>query len=169
MGSLWAANPGDLDTSFGGVGYVVEHTVASGDMYDSARSIVQQADGKLVVAGATQGYGSGASDLAVVRYLSNGMFDTTFGYNDLPGMTRIAVGKSWSIANQVVIQPDNKILLVGTCEDDTYPLYRRICLVRLETDGRLDSSFGGGDAGYRTVLWCAATNRALASWWVCLS
>lgn len=151
-GGLWAANPGDLDTSFGGIGYVVERTVASGDIYDGAHSIVQQADGKVVVAGATQGYGSGASDLAVVRYLSSGTLDTTFGYNDRPGITRINVGESWSIANQVVIQPDSKILVVGTCEDDTYPLYRKICLVRLETDGRLDSSFGGGEAGYRTVL-----------------
>jgi uncharacterized delta-60 repeat protein len=62
---------GSLDTGFDGDGKV---TTAIGGSYDVGLSVIQQADGKLVVAGTS--YNGSNSDFALVRYNADGSLDT---------------------------------------------------------------------------------------------
>jgi uncharacterized delta-60 repeat protein len=71
--SLLHAAPGDLDLSFGGGGKV---TTAIGTGGDFGYSVIQQADGKLVVAGYS--YNGSNDDFALVRYNADGSLDTGF-------------------------------------------------------------------------------------------
>jgi uncharacterized delta-60 repeat protein len=71
---------GVLDNTFGNKGKVVT------DIYgynDFANAISLQADGKIIVSGATETTTSGVAgiqkDLAIVRYSANGSFDASFG------------------------------------------------------------------------------------------
>lgn len=70
-------------------------------------------------------------DFAVARYLSDGTLDSSFGSG---GILRFDTGFSDS-ANEVVVDPNGKILFVG----------RGASIVRLNDDGAFDTSFGGGD------------------------
>jgi hypothetical protein len=60
-----------LDTSFDGDG-IVTTAIGAGDDY--GRSVIQQADGKLVVAGSS--HNGSDSDVALVRYNADGSLDT---------------------------------------------------------------------------------------------
>src|SRR5262245_51878841 len=65
---------GALDLTFDSDG-IVTTSIGTGD--DFARSIVQDANGKVVVAG--QSFDGTNYDFAVVRYNADGSLDTTFG------------------------------------------------------------------------------------------
>jgi uncharacterized delta-60 repeat protein len=65
---------GSLDTSFGGGDGIVTTDFAGGS-FDVAYRVVVQADGRIVVGGAS---GSGTTDFAVARYLADGSLDTSF-------------------------------------------------------------------------------------------
>ena len=67
---------GSLDTTFGpnGTGTILTPVVPGSD---AGKSVIVQADGKIVVAGYGQGSGT-AYDFAVVRYNADGSLDTTF-------------------------------------------------------------------------------------------
>lgn len=75
---------------------------------DDARSLVQQADGKLVVAGSSN-TGSN-NDFALVRYNSNGTLDTTFNST---GKLTTALGTASDVANSVIQQADGKLVAAG--------------------------------------------------------
>jgi len=124
---LFAA--GDLDPSFDGDGYT-STTVPGAQL--SARDVAVQADGKTVVAG----YVGAADGFAVTRYNLNGTPDTTFG-PDHNGTVLLRGGSS--SASAVAIQPDGKIVVMGSWDlSDTR-------VVRLNPDGGPDRTFGGGD------------------------
>jgi uncharacterized delta-60 repeat protein len=65
---------GSLDTLFGGGDGIVTTDFAGGS-FDVAYRVVVQADGRIVVGGAS---GSGTTDFAVARYLADGSLDTSF-------------------------------------------------------------------------------------------
>jgi uncharacterized delta-60 repeat protein len=135
---------GSPDTGFGSGGKVT--TVIAG-LGAYARSVVLQADGKMVVAGSySGGITFGYSYFALARYNANGSLDTSFGaggkvINDDPGVTNLA------------LQADGKIVAVGTLSwfviDYEHPPpyftpYSDIVLERYNANGGLDSSFGSG-------------------------
>ena len=78
-GFVGRQNPnGSLDGSFNGFGYVYNNFGTSTVYFD----LVQQADGKIVVAGDVQN--AGGLDVVVARYTSTGALDASFngsGYN----------------------------------------------------------------------------------------
>ena len=124
---------GTLDTSFGGTGKVVTPV---GNSTDRAYSIAIQPDGKIVAAG----YSSRGSndDFALVRYNTDGTLDTSFGTS---GKVITPVGNSTDVVTSVAIQPDGKIVAAGySSSSSTYDF----ALVRYNTDGTLDTSFGTG-------------------------
>ena len=124
---LFAA--GDLDASFGGDG---DTTAAAPGVRLTGRDVAVQADGKTVVAG----YAGSADRIAVTRYNLNGTPDTTFG-PDHNGTVVSGFGNS--SASAVAVQPDGKIVVLGTSDvTDTR-------VVRYNPDGALDRTFGGGD------------------------
>jgi uncharacterized delta-60 repeat protein len=67
---------GTLDTTFGSNGVVI---TSSSPNASYARSVIIQADGKIVVAGDQNNVVTGANSFMVARYNTNGGLDTTFG------------------------------------------------------------------------------------------
>ena len=132
-GSVLAAPGGELDATFGENGrVVVELANASLGM-----SVAQQADGKLLIGGATF-TDSGGSDFAVFRLNPDGTPDNSFGSSGTGAVT-VDFFQADDQAMSVVVQPDGKILLAGWDFESDYDL----ALVRLNPDGSLDNTFGG--------------------------
>ncbi|WP_181415511.1 cadherin domain-containing protein, partial [Nitrosomonas sp. Nm84] len=119
---------GTPDPSFGtGGSLITALSVAPEDAY----AITLQPDGKILLTG--RAYYTG--DYTVVRYHSDGSLDTSFGGGD--GVASYLLNLGSAYAASVVLQPDGKIILAGAGSD--------IGLLRLHSDGSLDTSFGGGD------------------------
>src|SRR5437870_3655072 len=119
-----SAAPGDLDPTFGVGGTVIERSFG---FYD----VAIQPDGKIVAVGTATG-GSEITQIAVARYNIDGSPDTTFGTAG-----RVFIDHH-QIAVDVAIQPDGKIVLAT--RDPDGEVFGEI--VRLNSDGSLDTSFG---------------------------
>jgi uncharacterized delta-60 repeat protein len=99
---------------------------------DVLRAAALQPDGKIVVAGFS-GVVNGGYDMAVARLNPSGSPDLGFD-----GIGRRTVDHSGnSIADDVLIQPDGKIVLVGGGTGE-------VIVTRLTASGARDSSFGTG-------------------------
>ena len=126
---------GSLDSSFGSGGRLI---MPVGQSFDFGKSVIQQADGKLVVAGSSQS-GSGInsdsdSDFSLVRLNRDGSLDSSFGSG---GTLIIPVGSKNDDGNSVIQQADGKLVVAGTSSN-------AFSLIRLNPNGSLDSSFGSG-------------------------
>src|SRR5438067_413471 len=125
---------GSLDSTFGTGGTV--STPIGIDTY-GASALVLQSDGKLVAAGDAW-KDTVDADFAVIRYTANGSLDTAFGTG---GKVTTAIGSGDDGASALVRQPDGKLVAAGYASvSSTYDL----ALVRYNTDGSLDSTFGTG-------------------------
>jgi uncharacterized delta-60 repeat protein len=128
------------DTSFGGDGFV---TTSFGSTSEFAYGVAVQPDGKIVVVGSTLlAPDNGA--FAVARYNSDGTLDPTFDGDgkaviDFYGPNGIFGGE---FAKRVVVQPDGKIVVVGTTYHPTNFNYD-LALLRLLPDGTPDPAFDG--------------------------
>ncbi|MBV9927671.1 MAG: DUF4214 domain-containing protein [Acidobacteria bacterium] len=135
-----SAAAGDLDPTFGRGGRVT--TDFGGG--EAAMAVAVQPDGKLVVAGIAWPGGGGpaqpAGDICVVRYKTDGSLDTSFGTN---GRVLVDFNDSADSPSAVLVQPDGKIVVVGTTYSST-TAFSAFALVRLNPDGTFDSSFGTG-------------------------
>ena len=132
----------DAPTFVGGDGIV---TTDIGLGPDSGRDSVVQADGKIIVAGSGE-TGSGA-DFIVLRYNTDGTLDTSFGGGD--GIAVAAIGAGQDLAYTVTLQSDGKILAAGITHNGTNYDF---AVVRFDTGGSLDITFGGGDGIVTTAL-----------------
>jgi len=124
---------GTLDASFGTGGKVTTDIAHSPD---GAIAIVRQADEKFVVAG--NSYINGHFDFALARYNSNGSLDTTFGTS---GRVTTDIGSPYEEATAVAVQPDGKIVVAGGA---VFGLFNDFVLVRYNSNGTLDTTFGTG-------------------------
>ena len=122
---------GTLDTSFGTGGKVTTDIAHSPD---GAIAVVRQPDEKFVVAG--NSYINGHFDFAVARYNSNGALDTAFGTS---GKVTTDIGSPYEEATAVALQPDGKIVVAGGA---VIGLFNDFVLVRYNTNGTLDTTFG---------------------------
>ncbi len=128
------ATPGDLDTSFGnGKGWSAPAIGVPSDTDDVAQQVVQQPDGKIVVAGYT------GVDFAAARYNLNGSLDTSFGAG---GRAVIPVASNADYAVDMIMQSDGKLVLAGWSHFSTTS-QSDFAVVRLNTDGSFDTSFDG--------------------------
>ena len=134
---------GTLDSSFGVGGKV---TTDFG-LTDQASSVAVQPDGKIIVAGGTYlSFPAAGGQFALARYNSDGSLDTSFGVG---GLVRTSFGSSGCFAAALVLQRDGKIIAGGTKYIDLQT-NSDFGLVRYNSDGSLDSSFGsGGEVRYR--------------------
>jgi uncharacterized delta-60 repeat protein len=130
-----AAADGDLDSTFGSAGKVI--TDFSGRS-NGAGAIAMQSDGKIVVVGGAL-TAQGPGDFAVARYNSDGTLDTSFGSGGR--VTTDFAGRSDN-ATAVTVQPDGKILVAGGA--DVAGTQIDFALVRYNSSGSLDSTFGSG-------------------------
>ncbi|MEI2769104.1 MAG: cadherin domain-containing protein [Nitrosomonas sp.] len=138
---------GSLDTSFNGTGKVLTDFGANSS--DTGNEVRIQADGKIVVAGYSAT--GGTNDFAIARYNTNGTLDTGFGTG---GKVTINVGGS-DFGEGLAIQSDGKILVTGTAGINGGD----VGLVRLNTDGSLDTTFGDGDGIVTTDYSGASDDR----------
>jgi len=124
---------GTLDTAFG-TGGRITHPV-SWDI-DHGQGVAIQSDGKIVVAGYS--YDAGKSRFALARYTPCGMVDAPFG---MMGCTTTQLGASGDYGYSVAVQSDGKIIVAGASGT---PTGSDFALARYNSDGSLDTSFGGG-------------------------
>jgi uncharacterized delta-60 repeat protein len=130
---------GSRDTSFGSGGYVA---TATGSGNTSFEALLQQADGKLVVAG----YLDSAvdADFIIARYDANGVLDPSFATG---GIQRTSFGASFDRAYGIAQQSDGKLIVVGVTYNGV--ANTDLALARYNSDGSLDASFDGD--GLRTI------------------
>lgn len=125
---------GNLDASFGTSGRV---SAGFGSCWPFGCGLALQADGKIVVAGQSNG------DFALARFNPNGSFDTTF---DGDGKLTTDFGSYDDKAAGVAVQPDGKIVAVGVFNNGSaYGAGHRaeFALARYNPNGSLDASFDG--------------------------
>jgi uncharacterized delta-60 repeat protein len=139
---------GTLDTSFNSSGNVLTSFSASapaGSNVDAEiNGIAEQADGKIVVAGYSSLTGPGGGVFAFARYNSDGSLDSNFGTNGI--VTLAPFFSAHDHANALVIQPDGKIIAVGSVRAQSV-VADEWGLARLNTDGGPDPGFGSGSGG----------------------
>jgi uncharacterized delta-60 repeat protein len=117
---------GSLDTSFGGSGEVITG-------FNHGYSVAVQSDGRIVAAGS---FTQSSTRFALARFTRDGLVDDPFGtfgqvFTDFPTI---------AIAYGMAIQSDGRIIITGS----TYlGLSASFGLARYNSDGSLDTSFGG--------------------------
>lgn len=123
-----------LDHKFGSGGIVQTDFAANSDI---ARSVVEQPDGKLVVAGITTNLVNQVanSDFGLIRYNPNGSLDSTFGSGGTV-VTDFANGSLDEVFG-VALQADGKIVAAGRSNAN-------LALARYMPGGSLDPTFGTG-------------------------
>lgn len=123
---------GSLDDAFGTAGEV---TVALGDDRDIAYAVAAQPDGKTLVVGFTTAEAN--RDLFLLRLGTDGTLDAGFGEGGIVTMDGNGFDDT---ARGVALQPDGKIVVVGTLAGpDEVPGF---LVARYTSEGTLDASFG---------------------------
>ena len=123
---------GTLDFGFGGSGSGQVATDLGGAT-NTARNVVIQSDGAIVVSGQSD---TPADHTDLVRYTANGTLDATFnagGKLTLPG---VRVGQG------LARQSDGRLVLAGGVTQAATPASARFVLMRLQSNGATDASFG---------------------------
>jgi uncharacterized delta-60 repeat protein len=105
---------GNLDASFGAAGRLVAPTLL-GD--DDTHALAIQADGRLLVAGASRASLDGPVNVAIRRFNANGSVDTTFG-NDGSVLDTNASG----LWNALALQPDGRIICGAMLTQGSNPI-----------------------------------------------
>jgi uncharacterized delta-60 repeat protein len=156
---------GATDTSFG-TGGVATASFAQGPSFGAR--VALQSDGKIVVSGEIgdlSSYAIPASDIGVARFNSNGSLDTSFanaGTKEIDfGQQSPGVNSNQSADAGVAVQPDGKIILIGSRSDNgnSAPSF---LVVRIDSSGAFDPTFGangvatgsiqGNEAGFAGTL-----------------
>lgn len=131
------AASGDLDRSFGDAG--IWYPEASATTY----SLAIQADDKVLAGGQCFAPGFG-THFCVIRHLTNGSADVTFGFN---ARAYYPIGSGSSNIQKLKVLPDGKILAVGyTDVYDPAPgqgHFYQVAVVRYNANGTLDQTFNG--------------------------
>jgi uncharacterized delta-60 repeat protein len=140
---------GGLDNTFGTKGVVLTKLSTSSDY---AYAVAIQTDGKIVAGG----YASNGTnnDFAVLRYTTDGILDNTFSGD---GILITPIGTGRDEARDMTLQPDGKILLVGSAEINTKPYF---AIVRYNSNGSLDNTFS--DDGIQTTTMSTKLDEAQA-------
>jgi uncharacterized delta-60 repeat protein len=115
---------GSLDSSFNGTG-----TVSTPGTFE-ATTVAIQADGKIVLTG-------NCPSFCAVRYRTDGSLD--FGLNQ-SGVAFVSFFVNGGYGRAAAVQPDGRIVLAGTCL--TSGNDRDFCILRYDSDGRVDYQFG---------------------------
>jgi uncharacterized delta-60 repeat protein len=126
---------GSIDAGFGTNG--VAQTAINQTSDSEAVSVTALPDGKLLTAGTTKTDDGhwGRPRLALTRLSASGATDPSFGTNGT------AIGPAGR-ATGAAVQPDGKIVVLGA--DSAFSAGQERSLVRFQTDGTIDTSFGSG-------------------------
>ena len=116
---------GAVDPTFGAGGAI---TLDVGDGIPAVRAMVRQPDGKLLAGGTADTGAAGGG--VVARFLPDGTPDPAFSSD---GIAR--VGLVGAVVEDVALQPDGKVVAVGTAGGDSF-------FVRFRPGGARDPGFG---------------------------
>jgi uncharacterized delta-60 repeat protein len=101
--------------------------------------------------------GGADPDIGVARFNSDGTLDTTFGVN---GITGTSTPDIWEQANDIAVQPDGRIVVIGQIKPaGMEPV--RFLVMRLDADGTLDTGFGTNGVA-ETALFSDENDHATA-------
>lgn len=126
---------GKLDTTFGPLNTGMVSTSVS-EKYNTYLDCALQSDNKIVVLGVSRNARHNIDQFVIVRYLSDGILDHTFGTQ---GIVAMSIGTGNACAKNIAVQPDGKILVTGFAK---WGQYYKFTLVRYNSDGSLDTEFG---------------------------
>jgi len=137
LGQTALAAPADHDGAF--AGGVSRWVMSLNGQLSEARAMVAQPDGRILFAAQCRGISVQKTAFCVMRLLANGQADNSFGTGGV-AITHVTSGFGADIPQAMLLQPDGKIVVAGTCNsvaggDD-------FCLVRHLASGALDSTFG---------------------------
>jgi len=143
---------GKLNTGFSQNGFTTTNVTKGADLgYD----MVQQPDGKIVVAGRVSN--RGRDDWGIVRYLPKGGIDRTWSNS---GKMVTSFGKGFDVAYGIALQTNGKIVVAGRVHRTNTG--SDFAVVRYNTDGSVNMTFGtngkaitdfaAGDDGARDVV-----------------
>lgn len=138
---------GSLDPSFGGNGLVTTDPGTAGTLYWPGR-VVAHANGSLTIGGIVF-QDDDSVDMVMVQYNADGSLDDSFGAGGI-AITDLAGADDFP--TDLLAMPGNKILTTGVFAafvDPTSTDPDAAFLARMNGDGSLDTTFGGGD-GYVT-------------------
>ena len=124
-----------LYNSNGSLETMVTSDFIDGETYNTASAVAIQPDGKIVAAGFS------GTDFALARYNSDLTLDGAFGDGGKV-TTNYSVSGAGDRADAVAVQPDGKIVVAGSSYDAVE--YDEFALLRYNSDGSLDSTFGDG-------------------------
>jgi uncharacterized delta-60 repeat protein len=133
---------GSLDGTFGDGGFTFVTFGPNGKCW--LPSLAVAPDGHILAVGWVGEYGSNpAADYLIVRLDANGSRDPTFGTS---GTVRVDISTQ-DLARATVVQPDGKILVVGSSHPvlpTAPPMFgpEGLSAIRLHPDGSLDPTFG---------------------------
>ncbi len=125
---------GTLDTTFGTKGTVRTQVNGIYGNNDAGSAVAVQRDGKIVVAGTSNG------SFALARYNSDGTLDNTFGSGGTVSSTYHGSDGTGDFGRSLVIQLDGKIVVAGSA----YTFMdggNTFAVARIDTDGVLDDTF----------------------------
>ncbi|MEO0468014.1 MAG: T9SS type A sorting domain-containing protein [Bacteroidota bacterium] len=126
---------GSVDESFGinGVSRIRIRNITQG------HSLVIQPDDKIILAGTSWGpeNGGNSARFALARFTKDGSPDRGFGQN---GQVWLSAGSDFDVGNEVLMQLDGRILLIG--QSDTGREDSGWGILRLLPDGSFDPTFG---------------------------
>jgi uncharacterized delta-60 repeat protein len=128
---------GTPDPDFGTAGVVKTDFDAGTDV---ANGVAVDAEGRIVVGGnaaISPPVCCFEHDLAVARYTPEGDPDPTFGGGD--GLVTTDVGTDTDLGNDIAIDAEGRIVLAGQVDQSSGSV-----IVRYESDGDVDTTFGGG-------------------------
>jgi uncharacterized delta-60 repeat protein len=145
-GTIMMAGASEVDPQLTGFGTVLMSTTQGsvvgffaltqvGTSYGSFAAVVQQADGKLVAAGAAQDSGGFREGLVVRYLLEHGTLDTTFGTT---GIVRTSLGSADGGFTDVLVDPDGNLVTVGSVASEAV----HGVIARYLPTGALDPAFG---------------------------
>ena len=131
---------GELDPAFGVGGVVTTNFEA--ESYDEPYAVVLQRDGRVILGGTSNTGGGvgrifGADNLALARYLPNGLIDPSFGQG---GKVVLDAGSMQESIRALVLQPDGAIVAAGRTSGEKRG---DLVVARFLTTGALDPTFGG--------------------------
>ncbi len=145
---------GTLDLPFASSG-TGQLALDIGSATNSVRNIVLQPNGKIVASGKPTGNFAGSDHTDIARFNANGTLDASFGSGGTLTLAGTEVGEG------LVLQPDGKLVLVGSVVQPVAPATSRFVLMRRNADGSADSSFGSAGT-VNTALADNATAEGIA-------
>ena len=134
--------PGSIDPVFSTDGNQTT-PFPSGDAEGECAAV--QIDGKIVVAG--RAHNGSNRDIALARYNTDGSLDNSFGS---AGKVITPIGPGDERAFGIALQADGKIVVTGF--SDTASNGGDVAVLRYNSNGGLDGSFGGGDGIVTTTV-----------------